>query len=114
MKLLLDENTSYRTLKLIEEHFPGSVHVNSAGTPLNSYTLIWQYAKSNGFVIVTFDTDFVQLATLRGAPPHVVLLQLRNPSNKEVARVLIDRKAKVEALVSDAGPDASAVLEISA
>ena len=114
MKLLLDENTSYRTLKAIQEQFPGSVHVNSAGTPLRSDRVIWQFAKTNGFIIVTFDSDFVQLATLRGAPPHVVLLQLRNPSYKEVARVLIARKAKISELVSDDGPDGSAVLEISA
>jgi predicted nuclease of predicted toxin-antitoxin system len=114
VKLLLDENTSYRTLKAINEHFPGSVHVNSAGTPLRSDMAIWQYARNNGFIIVTFDTDFVQIATLRGAPPHVVLLQLRNPSYKEVARVLIERKVKIDELVGDASPDASAVLEIRA
>lgn len=114
MKLLLDENTSHRILKLIEEQFPGSVHVNFADVPLRSDTLIWQYAKNNGFIIVTFDTDFVQIAALRGAPPYVVLLQLRNPAYVAIARLLIDRKQKIELFVADTGPDASAVLEINA
>ena len=112
MKLLLDENTSHRILKLIEEHFPGSVHVNFAGVPLRSDALVWQYAKNHGFVIVTFDTDFVQIATLRGAPPHVLLLQLRNPTYADTARVLIERKALIQGFVDDRSKDASAVMEI--
>lgn len=114
MKLLFDENTSYRALKLLEEHFPGSVHVNSAGVPLRTDQAIWQFAKEKGFIIVTFDSDFVQLATLRGAPPFILLLELRNPSYKEVAQALVQRKATIAAFVNDTTSDASAVLAISA
>lgn len=114
MKLLLDENTSYRTLKRIEEHYPGSVHVNNAGVPLRTDAVIWQYAKANGFVIVTFDSDFIQIATLRGAPPHVILLQLRNPSYAETANVLIERKDVIASFVNDRSADASAVMQITA
>lgn len=114
MKLLLDENTSYRILKLIEGHFPGSVHINSVGVPLRSDRAIWKYAREQDFVIITFDSDFVQLAALHGAPPYIVLLELRNPDYKEVAQVLIERRSAIEAFVTDRSKEAAAVMAISA
>lgn len=113
MKLLLDENTSYRALKLLKEHFPGSVHVNSVGVPLRTDQAIWQFAKEKGFIIVTFDSDFVQLATLRKAPPHILLLELKNPSYAEVAQALVQRSSLIEAFIRDTSADASAVMAIS-
>lgn len=112
MKLLIDENISYRILRSIEDDFPGSIHVNFADVPLRSDRIIWDYAKDHGFTILTFDSDFVQIAALRGTPPRVVLLQLRNPTYQETAIVLMARKAAIEAFVADSGPDASGVMEI--
>jgi len=76
MKLLLDENLSYRLLAAIHDLFPGSLHVTqvglSSGTPDRK---IWDYARQNGFAILTADTDFVTLANTLGAPPKVILLE---------------------------------------
>lgn len=114
MKLLLDENTSHRILKLIEDDFPCSIHVNFAEVPLRTDQTIWQYAKANGFTILTFDSDFVQIAALRGTPPRVLLLHLRNPTYQETANALIQRKAVIEDFITDPSPDANGVLEINA
>ncbi len=114
MKLLLDENISYRILKHIEGAFPGSVHVNALGPDLRTDGSIWQYAKKNGYVIITFDSDFIQIAALRGAPPHVILLQLRNPGYLQIATVLIERKHLLESFVNDSSQEAGAVLQITA
>ena len=39
---------------------------------------IWDYAKANGFVIVSADSDFVDLALDRGARPKVIQLEKCN------------------------------------
>ncbi len=36
---------------------------------------IWDFAKANEFVIVTADSDFLDLAASRGTPPKVVRLE---------------------------------------
>jgi len=76
MKLLLDENLSRHLLAAIDDLFPESVHVAqvglTSGTPDRK---IWDYAKENGFAILTADTDFVTLANMLGSPPKVILLE---------------------------------------
>src|SRR6266849_11136406 len=63
MKLLFDENLSRRLVELVHDLFPGSLHITQAG--LSSGALdreIWNYARRNGFAIITADTDFVTMA----------------------------------------------------
>jgi predicted nuclease of predicted toxin-antitoxin system len=36
---------------------------------------VWEFAKNNGFSIVTADADFYELATAFGPPPKVIWLR---------------------------------------
>lgn len=40
--------------------------------------LVWEFAKTNGFCIVTKDSDFVDFSTLFGFPPKVILIKTGN------------------------------------
>lgn len=113
MKLLLDENISYRILGTLEEVYPGTAHVTRVQPALMSDSAIWQYARKEAFVLVTFDHDFVQLAALHGGPPKVLLLTLRNPRHSEIASVLVLRKEQIERFVESTGPDSPNVMEIA-
>jgi predicted nuclease of predicted toxin-antitoxin system len=75
VKLLLDENLSRRLVRLIEDLFPGSVHVSSEGLLQVPDTAIWEYARRNDFSVVTADADFYELATTLGPPPKVIWLR---------------------------------------
>mgnify|MGYP001614420471 FL=1 len=76
MKLLFDANLSPKLVSRLAKLFPGSVHVFDTGlAQFTSDETIWEYARNNGFVIVTADSDFVELADQRGAPPKVVRLE---------------------------------------
>lgn len=75
MKLLLDENLSRRLVRRLADLFPGTVHVSSEGLLEADDYVIWQYAKSNGFSVVTADTDFYEIATTLGPPPKVIWLR---------------------------------------
>ena len=75
MKLLLDENLSPKIARRLQDLFPGSTHVHECGLGASDDEIIWKYAKENGYVIVSKDSDFQNRALLRGAPPKVVWLR---------------------------------------
>lgn len=50
--------------------------------------LVWDYAKDNGFMIVSKDADMHDLSLVFGNPPKVVWLRLGNCSTSQVANLL--------------------------
>jgi predicted nuclease of predicted toxin-antitoxin system len=68
MKLLFDQNLSFRLCRQLFDVFPGSNQVRLLGLAEASDREIWQYAKINDFVIVSQDADFADMAMLYG--PH--------------------------------------------
>lgn len=68
MKLLFDQNISYRVIKKIADLFPNAKHVRILGLLNAIDSEIWQYAKDYNYAIVTFDADFYDLATLKEHP----------------------------------------------
>ena len=55
MKLLLDENLSRRLVPFLQHDYPGSSPVVLLGLESASDIEAWQFAKDEGFVIVTRD-----------------------------------------------------------
>lgn len=74
MKLLLDENLSPRLLQRLASLFPSLSHVRDIGLTQASDEVIWDWAKSRGYTIVTTDADFAALSGVRGWPPKVIHL----------------------------------------
>ena len=105
MRLLLDENLSFRLVSALAEAFPDSAHVREAGLLGGSDEAIWAYAARNGYVLVSKDTDFYQRSLVYGPPPKVVWLRLGNAPTVEVAVLLIERRALIGRFCED--PDAS-------
>lgn len=68
MKLLIDENISYRVVKALVKLYPESVHVKKTDKAVKSDIDIFFYAKKHGFTIVTFDEDFYDIQLLHGPP----------------------------------------------
>jgi predicted nuclease of predicted toxin-antitoxin system len=65
------------------------MHVSHIG--LAQFTpdvVIWEYAGQNGLTIVTADSDFVQLAQERGAPPKVIRIEKCDFRTAEVENLL--------------------------
>ncbi len=51
---------------------------------------IWQHAANEAFIIVSKDKDFLDIASVRGAPPVVFLIGLGNISTSDLLRMLDD------------------------
>lgn len=75
MKLLLDENLSRKLVDRLSDLFSGSTHVSLVGFERATDVEIWDFARENGFVIVTADGDFYGLALTLGPPPKVIWLR---------------------------------------
>ena len=88
MKLLFDENLSFRLVALLKDLFPGSQHVRVCGLGAADDAEIWDYAKNNGLIIVTKDSDFQERSVLLGAPPKIIWLRTRNCTTGGIALVL--------------------------
>lgn len=85
MNLLFDQNISFRIIKRIEDIFPGSISSRELGYDNPHDFEIWNFAKSNNFSIVTFDSDFIDISNLRGFPPKIIWLRIGNTSTKNIA-----------------------------
>lgn len=88
MKLLFDQNLSYRLARTLQDMFPGSVHVRDVGLKEADDIVVWNYAREHGLVIVSKDVDFRQRSFVYGAPPKVIGVRLGNCSTAEVERLL--------------------------
>jgi len=61
MKLLLDQNLSPKLVKQLNEQFPDTKHLIDIELDRASDFEVWEYAKSNNFIIISKDTDFMCL-----------------------------------------------------
>lgn len=88
MKLLFDQNLSRHLVGLLSDEYPDSQHVVVVGLDTATDDEIWAFAGEHGFMIVSKDSDFRQLAFLNGPPPKAVWLQLGNASTSEICTAL--------------------------
>jgi predicted nuclease of predicted toxin-antitoxin system len=109
MKLLLDQNLSFKLCVALEDLFPSSRQVRLLGMSHSDDREIWRHCSANEYIIVTQDSDFADLAALFGPPPKVVWLRCGNQSTSVIERLLREQFQTIEAFVND---DAAACLEI--
>jgi predicted nuclease of predicted toxin-antitoxin system len=96
MKLLFDENLSFRLVEAIAQLFPGSIHITRTNLArAASDRAIREYAGQNDFVIVTADSDFVILANTLGHPPKVIHLENCDYPTNIAARVLTTNAIRI-------------------
>lgn len=95
MKLLFDQNISYRIIKKIEREFRDSGQVKRLGLENSTDLEIWEYARNNGYTIVTFDSDFMDIANLKGHPPKIIWLRTGNTTTDSIANLLLSKVDQV-------------------
>jgi predicted nuclease of predicted toxin-antitoxin system len=103
MKLLLDENLSRRLVPFLQNEFPGSTQVILVGLERADDRTIWEYAKTNGYVIVTRDADFEELSALNGQPPQVLWLRNPNQTKSAILSLLLKNKTRLEEALQENG-----------
>ncbi len=104
MKLLFDQNISYRLIKLINDLFPESKQVRELGLENSTDSEIFEYAKRNDYAIVTFDSDFCDLNIIKGYPPKIIWIRTGNTTTKNLENLFRNKQDLIKLfLIEDYG-----------
>lgn len=109
MKLLFDQNLSFKLCQQLSEVFPGSSQVRLLGLAEAEDKVVWEHARQNGFGIVTQDADFAEMAALRGPPPKVLWLRCGNQGTAFIENLLRRSIGQIQQFSAEPG---AACLEI--
>ena len=101
MKLLFDQNLSPKLVKRLADLYPDSNHVYHLGIDLVPDKEMREYARREGYVIATKDSDFSDLCILLGFPPKVIWIRRGNCSSHDIEAILRDHQPDIEALGRD-------------
>ena len=101
MRLLFDQNLSFKLCLQLTDVFPGSSQVRLLGMAEADDRKIWQYAKANGFILVSQDADFADMTTLYGQPPKVIWLRCGNQPTNAIEKRLRDHAEAIKAFEQD-------------
>jgi predicted nuclease of predicted toxin-antitoxin system len=101
VKLLFDQNISYRVIKQILNLFPEAKQTRELGLENSTDKKIWEFAKKNDYTIVSFDADFYDLVTLFGHPPKVIWLRIGNASTQNLILSLEKNAEIMKAFIMD-------------
>lgn len=102
MKLLFDENLPSRLAKSLADIYPDSRHVEECNLDSSPDDNIWKFAKENGFVIVSTDSDFEQRSILNGHPPKVIWIRAGNCSTQAIETLLRNYSVVIHTFHRDA------------
>ena len=97
MRLLFDQNISNKILQYLPEpDFTGSISVKGEGLINKPDREICEFAKNQGYTIVTQDSDFNDLNSLFGFPPKVIWIRTGNLKTKQIVKVLVEYYTEIE------------------
>ena len=101
MKLLFDQNVSYRIVKKILLPFPFSEHISNLNLYNKDDIEIWNFAYKNNYTIVTFDSDFYDISLIHGCPPKIIWLKSGNIATDEISQKLIKNKDIIKKFIQE-------------
>ncbi len=101
MRLLFDQNISFRLIKRIKDIFPESKQVRELGLEGSTDIEIFEYAKRNDYAIVTFDSDFCDLITIKGFPPKIIWIKTGNTTTTGIEKLIRRRKELIDLFLEE-------------
>jgi predicted nuclease of predicted toxin-antitoxin system len=112
MKLLFDQNISFRVIKGINDIFPEAKQLRELNLENLSDLEIWHFALKNDYAIVTFDADFYDMSLLHGIPPQIIWLRTGNTSTQNLIKIFRKNYSVIEDFISNVNYEEIACLEI--
>lgn len=101
MKLLFDQNLSFKLARRLESLYPGSSQVRLLGLDQADDQAIWEHARQHDYVLVTQDVDYSNLSALRGYPPKVIWLRCGNQPTDVIGMLLERNHDRILAFLND-------------
>lgn len=97
MKPLFDQSLSFKLCQQLADLFPASTQVRLVGLDQADDRTLWEFARINGYTLVSFDADLADMATLLGSPPKVVWLRSANQPTRVIEKLLRDHAEAIAA-----------------
>jgi len=57
---------------------------------------IWEFARINNYIIVTFDADFYDLSIFTGIPPKIIWLRIGNTSTLNLSHTILSHEKLIK------------------
>ncbi|MEZ4825766.1 MAG: DUF5615 family PIN-like protein [Bacteroidia bacterium] len=106
MRLLIDQNISYRVIARLTSGFQSISHVKDVGLMNNSDFAIFEYARQKGFdAIVTQDDDFLKIVRQEGIPPKIIWIRTGNATISFLADKLSQNQSIIESFLEESTLD---------
>ena len=99
MKLLFDQNISYRLINKISDLYPNAKQVKELKLEDKTDIEIFNFAKNNNYHIVTFDVDFFDISNLKGFPPKIIWIRTGNISTKHLEQLFKNKKEQIDQFI---------------
>jgi len=112
VKILFDQNISFRVVKSLSTILPDCNQVRQLGLENATDREIWAYAKENDYAIATFDADFYDLVTLYGHPPKVIWLRTGNIKSDDLIVLIEKRTQQINAFLHESAYKEIGCLEV--
>ena len=100
MMVLFDHHLSRKLVGRLADCFPGASHVALHGLAAAEDQAIWEFARREGYTIVTKDSDFTDMSAVRGAPPKVIWIRIGNCTTNELETLLRRHAHDIEAFLA--------------
>ena len=113
MRLLFDQNISFRITKRLIDLYPNCKHVSDCGLMDCEDPDIWEYARKNDYSIVTFDSDFYDISVINGHPPKIIWIRSGNLTTREIVKLIIHNKEMIEKFLDNEDFQGISCLEIN-
>ena len=101
IKILLDQNLSFKIKKEIKDVFSELKPISDLKLSDTDDLNIWQYAKINGYSIITFDADFIDISTIKGFPPEIIWLPMGNSTTYKIVQIISNNQFLITEFLSN-------------
>lgn len=88
MKLLFDQNISHKLIEKIKDIYPDSSHVGFHNLSKSDDYQVREFAIQHDFLIVTQDSDFYDIAIVKGTPPKIIWIRFGNSSTNGIEKLI--------------------------
>jgi len=86
---------------MLSDLFQGSQHVQSVGLDRSLDIPLWNFARDNGFVIVTKDVDFSDRSAIAGHPPKIIWIRIGNCTTSDIESAIRKNHERIAAFDED-------------
>lgn len=106
MKILIDQNISFRIVARIQQSFTTVSHVKSLNLIDENDYKIFQFARQNGYdAILTLDEDFYNILLEHNPPPKVIWLRTGNCSTAHLSQIILNNQADIQTFLNSTDHD---------